>query len=141
MADAFSRGGPIADGSWVELGSGTGLASLWLAARCRRLVAMDLSRAMLALAPPGAGMRVCGDGARLPLRDGSIDALILVNAFLFPAEARRVLGAQGWWSGSTRRETGLRSISPRPMYGAPSGRPGGVASEAGQGTWVVARRH
>ena len=35
--------------------------------------------------------RIQADGAQLPLRDGSTSAVVLVNAFLFPAEVDRVL--------------------------------------------------
>ena len=141
VADAIARVGPIADTTWVDLGSGTGLVTPWLAARCRRLVAVDLSAAMLALAPADTGLRVCADGAQLPLADGVVDGLILVNAFMFPAEARRVVGVNGvvvWVSTAgdgtpiyLPAEDVLRALGPG--WDA-------VASEAGRGTWAVARR-
>ncbi|MGH9070750.1 MAG: methyltransferase domain-containing protein [Acidimicrobiales bacterium] len=141
VADAFERGGRIPDGTWVELGSGTGLVSPWLARRCRRLVAIDLSYAMLALAPPEAGLRVRADGALLPLPDTSTDALILVNAFLFPGEVRRIVSAEGVvvWVNTSGDDTPIYLPAEDVLRVLGPGWDA-VASEAAQGTWAVARR-
>ena len=77
LDDALARGGPIRPGVWVEVGSGTGLLTPVLATRCRCLIAVDLSRSMLLLAPSLVGSRVQADAARLPLPDGSVDAMVL----------------------------------------------------------------
>ena len=66
-----------------------------MATVARTLVTLDLSWEMIRLVPDGAALPVQGDGSRLPVADGSVDALILVNMFLFPAEADRVLSSAG----------------------------------------------
>jgi Methyltransferase domain len=141
VADAFARGGQIGAGTWVELGSGTGLVSPWLAARCRLLVAAELSAGMIALAPPDAGRRVRADGARLPLADGAVDALVLVNAFLFPWEARRVVGPAGVvvWVNTSGEGTPIY-LSADDVLAALGPGWDAVAAQAAQGTWAVARR-
>lgn len=141
LVDALDRGGPIRPGRWVELGSGTGLLSGFLAGRCRLLMAMDLSAEMLRLAPPEPGHRIRADGAQMPLPDGSVDALILANAFLFPAEVRRVLAEDGVVVWVSSRGDGTPIYLPAEDVVSALG-PGweGVASEAGWGTWAVVRR-
>ena len=141
LADALARGGPIPAGTWLELGSGTGLLSPYLAERCRRLLAVDLSAEMLKLAPATVGHRLRADGARLPVPDASVGALVLVNAFLFPEEARRVLAPAGAVVWVSSRGDGTPIYLPAEDVGAALG-PGweGVASEAGWGTWAVLRR-
>jgi SAM-dependent methyltransferase len=141
LDDALARGGPIRPGLWLEVGSGTGLLTPVLAARCRCLVAVDLSWSMLRLAPPDVGARVMADAARLPMPDGSVDALILVNALLFPAEAGRVVSADGVvvWVNTSGDKTPIhlgaddvnRALGPA-WHGAAAG--------AGWGTWAVLRR-
>lgn len=141
VADALSRGGPIRPGLWVELGSGTGLLSGFLAERCRLLLAVDLSAEMLRLAPAAPGRRVRADGAKLPLPDGSVDALVLANAFLFPEEARRVLARDGVVVWVSSRGAGTPIYLPAEDVVAALG-PGwkAVAADAGWGSWAVARR-
>ena len=146
VADAFARGGPIASGRWLELGSGTGLLTPWLAERARLVVAVDLAAGMLARAPTGVGARVRADGARLPVADGSIDAVVLLNAFLFPSEATRVLAPHGVvvWVNSSGAGTPIHLSAPDVVAALDAGagplRWDAVASEAGWGTWAVARR-
>ena len=141
VADALARGGPIRPGLWVELGSGTGLLSGFLAERCRLLLAVDLSAEMLRLAPAAPGRRVRADGARLPLPDGSVDALVLANAFLFPEEARRVLAGDGVVVWVSSRGAGTPIYLPAEDVVAALG-PGwnAVAADAGWGSWAVVRR-
>ena len=99
MLDALDRGlaaAPAADRRVaVELGGGTGLYSAALAERFATLVTIDISTEMIRLVPDGPALPVQGDGSRLPLADGPLDALVLVNMFLFPAEVDRVLAADG----------------------------------------------
>src|SRR5262245_27886831 len=69
VMDALSRGldpGPFPLGMALEVGSGIGTYSTLLAERFATVVAVDLSLAMLKLAPTGAAHRVQADGARLP---------------------------------------------------------------------------
>jgi ubiquinone/menaquinone biosynthesis C-methylase UbiE len=86
VTDALSRGLGAIDspvGMAVEVGSGIGTYSNLLAERFRTVMAIDLSLAMLKLAPGGPAHRVQADGARLPVGDSSAAAIVLINAFLF----------------------------------------------------------
>lgn len=74
----------------LESGSGIGTYTPLLTRRFATVLSVDISKAMLDQGPDQA-LRVQADGAQLPLRDASVDALILINAFLFPAETSRVL--------------------------------------------------
>jgi SAM-dependent methyltransferase len=140
IRDALERGGVPAQGLCVELGAGTGHGSVELARRYPRLVAVDLSREMLRHRAPGVGWPVRADAARLPLRDGAADVLVLPNMLLFPAEVRRVLAPRGAlvWVNS------LGDRTPIHLSAEDVGRalPGfdGIASEAGWGTWSVFKR-
>lgn len=145
VADALDRGGPIRPGTWLELGSGTGLLTPWLAARCALVVAAELAPAMLAFAPAGIGSKVRADGAALPLAGARVDALVLVNAFLFPAEAGRILAPDGAvvWVNTAGPRTPIHLPAPDVLAALDAGAGGawdGVSSEAASGTWVVARR-
>jgi SAM-dependent methyltransferase len=141
LTDAFERGGPIANGRCVEVGSGTGLATPWLADRFATLVCIDLSHNMLRLAPEDVGHRVLADCAALPVRTRSIDAVVLMNALLFAAETDRVLNEAGVviWVNSSGDRTPIH-LPPEDVAAALPGDWDGVASEAGWGTWSVLRR-
>src|SRR5438552_3904539 len=98
VMDALLRGLGAIDspvGMAVEVGSGIGTYSNLLADLFTTVVAIDLSLAMLKLAPTGPAHRVQADGARLPVGDSSAAAIVLINAFLFPAEVERVLSPEG----------------------------------------------
>src|SRR3546814_8417008 len=96
---------------------------------------------MLRRAPADAGLRVLGDGARLPLADGSLDAVVLINAFLFPREVHRLLGPRGVvvWVNSSGTETPIHLPAEDVATALPGGWTG-VKSEAGAGTWCVMTR-
>lgn len=124
----------------VEVGSGIGTYSPLLAARFDVVVSVELSWEMLKRADDST-CRVQGDGGRLPLRDGSADAVVLINAFLFPAELDRVLAPSGLvlWVNSSGEETPIylsfeevAAALPFPVVG--------VASRAGSGTWCALAR-
>jgi SAM-dependent methyltransferase len=73
VSDALERGlGPLnrRPGIAVEVGSGIGTYSGLIAQRFTRVVAIDLSLAMLDQAPVAVAQRIQADGAMLPLRDG-----------------------------------------------------------------------
>ena len=92
--DALSRGLGTIDppvGVAVEVGSGIGTYSNLLAERFVTVLSVDLSHAMLRRAPIAPAYRVRADGATLPVGDSSAAAIVLINAFLFPAEVERVL--------------------------------------------------
>jgi hypothetical protein len=105
------------------------------------VVAIDLSLAMLQQAPAAPAVRVQADGALLPLRDGLAAAVVLVNAFLFPAEVARVLAPDGIivWVNSSGDRTPIY-LSPADLLAALAGEWTGIASRAGEGQWCVLRR-
>jgi SAM-dependent methyltransferase len=143
VADALERGlpaGPQGD-VCVELGSGTGAYSPLLAARWRRVLAVEVALEMLLRAPASPGHRVLADGARLPLADGAARAVVLVNCFLFPAEVDRVLAPDGVvvWVNSSGAETPIHLPSDDVAAALP-GSWAGVRSGAGAGLWCVLRR-
>ncbi|MHB1785437.1 MAG: class I SAM-dependent DNA methyltransferase [Acidimicrobiales bacterium] len=140
LSDAFARGGPIRSGFGVELGSGTGLATPWLTGQFDRLVAVDLSAEMLRRAP-ASGLRVRADGAQLPFEDGTVDAVVACNMFLFPTEVNRLLARGGvlvWVSLLGDRTPIYLPVDQVADALGPEWH--GVAAEAGWGTWAVLRR-
>ncbi len=122
----------------VDLGAGTGLYSELLAARFPILVSVDLSGEMLRTAPAEPALRVQGDGSALPVADGDVDVLVLVNAFLFPIEVERILAADGVvvWVNSRGTDTPIH-LTADEVDAALPGHWDGVASQAGWGTWSV----
>ncbi len=125
----------------VEVGSGIGTYSNLLEERFATVVAVDLSLAMLKLAPTGPAHRVQADGAQLPVRDASAAAIVLINAFLFPGEVERVLSPHGVlvWINSSGEQTPIY-LSADDLLAALPGEWMGVASRAGEGHWCVLRR-
>jgi len=140
VVDALGRGGPVGAGTWLELGSGTGLVTPALLGRTRRVLAVDLSLPMLLGAPADVGLRVCADGARLPVADGSVDVAVLANAFLFPAEVRRVLAPGGTlvWSNTFGDGTPIH-LPVDDVVAALGDGWDAVASTHAHGSWAVAR--
>lgn len=144
VMDALTRGLDAVrptSGLAVEVGSGTGAYSHLLAERFSPVVAIDLSLAMLQLAPNAPARRVQGDGSRLPLGDASAAAIVLINAFLFPIEIERVLSPDGVvvWVNSSGEHTPIY-LSVDDLVAALPGEWTGVSSRAGEGHWCVLRR-
>jgi len=144
VTDALSRGLDtleVPDGPAVEVGSGIGTYSSLLVERFATVVAIDLSLAMLKLAPIGPALRVQADGARLPLRNASAAAVVLINAFLFPAEVDRVLSPSGAlvWVNSSGEQTPIY-LSVDDLVARLPGEWTGTSSRAGEGHWCVLRR-
>ena len=141
LEDAYRRGDIPAGGRCLELGSGTGATTAFLAGHHDLVMAADLAIEMLRHASPTEGSRIQCDASTLPFPDASIEAATLVNMFLFPAELDRVLAPEGalvWVS-----TAGDRTPIYLPATDVASALPGewtGVHSEAGQGTWAVLRR-
>ena len=141
VMDALTRGldarGP-ASGLAVEVGSGIGAYSHLLVERFSRVVAIDLSLAMLRLAPHGPAHRVRADGAALPIPGGAAAAVVLINAFLFPAEVARVLSPGGVlvWVNSSGEQTPIY-LSVEDLLAALPGEWTGLSSRAGEGQWCV----
>ena len=146
VLDALSRGLPfgpnaVPAGIAVEVGSGIGTYSDLLAKRFARVVAIDLSLAMLKLAPAGPARRLQADGARLPLHDSCAAAIVLINAFLFPQEVERVLSPGGAlvWVNSSGEQTPIY-LSVEDLVAQLPGEWTGTSSRAGEGHWCVLTR-
>jgi SAM-dependent methyltransferase len=125
----------------LELGCGTGFGTRALRERFDTLVAMDLSREMLARTAPGAALYVQADASALPLRSGWADVIVLINMLLFPAELERALAPAGTlvWVNSLGDATPIH-LSATDVQSALPGGWTGLASEAGWGTWCTLRR-
>ncbi|MDQ6839585.1 MAG: class I SAM-dependent methyltransferase [Actinomycetota bacterium] len=141
VADAWERGGPMRTRRWLEVGSGSGLITRWLADRADTVVADDLAMEMLRLAPPAAGPRLQADASRLPFPDRCFDAVWLINALLFPAETARVLepGGAVVWVNTSGAGTPIH-LSAEDVARAMGCGWAGPASEAAFGTWTVLRQ-
>lgn len=141
VTDALERG-DVGNGSTaLEVGSGIGAYSGLLAERFRRVLAVDLSIEMLRLAAGETGLRVLADGSRLPVADGSVDAVVLINMLLFPEEVARALapGGRVVWVNSSGESTPIH-LPPDDVVTALPGEWTGVAGRAGVGLWTVLRR-
>lgn len=138
LADAYERGAIPAGGLCLEVGSGDGANTAFLGERHETVVALDLSLEML---QRGIGDRVRADAGATPLRDGAADVIVLVNAFLFPAEADRVLTPGGTlvWVNTAGDLTPIHLPADEVEQALP-GAWDGLAAEAGWGTWSVWRR-
>jgi SAM-dependent methyltransferase len=144
VVDALERGVPAdlsAGDVCVEPGSGIGRYTTMLAMRWRRVLAVEVAIEMLHRAPATPGHRVLADSVRLPVADGTVDAVVLVNSFLFPAEVDRVLSAAGVvvWVNSSGTDTPIH-LPPEDVIAALPGPWTGVQSTAGAGIWCVVRR-
>jgi ubiquinone/menaquinone biosynthesis C-methylase UbiE len=144
VTDALSRGlghigAPV--GTAVEVGSGIGAYSSLIAERFESVIAIDLSLEMLKRAPAGPAHRVQADGASLPVGDSSAAAIVLINAFLFPAEVERALAPDGTlvWVNSSGEQTPIY-LSVDDLVARLPGEWAGAASRAGEGHWCVLRR-
>jgi SAM-dependent methyltransferase len=141
VLDALDRGGVAGGGVAIEVGSGIGNYSQLLAERFGTVAAVDLSLAMLRLAPQAPATCIQADAADLPFLARCADAVVLVNALLFPAEVDRVLARHGSvvWVNSSGDQTPIHLRSDEVAAVLP-GEWRGVASRAGQGSWCVLRR-
>lgn len=142
LRDALDRGmaaAPAAERSvGVDIGAGIGLFTEVLVERFPTVLAVDLACEMLLRHPGAPAHRVQADGAVLPVPDATVDALVLVNAFLFPAEVERVLAPSGVivWVNSRGADTPIH-LPAGDVDAALGGTWDGVASRAGWGTWSV----
>ncbi|CAN5629398.1 hypothetical protein BH10ACT1_BH10ACT1_19840 [soil metagenome] len=142
VLDALDRGlaaAPAAERRFaLDIGAGNGLHSRHLAPHFPLLASVDISGEMLRNAPAAPAFRVQGDASRLPVADGSVDALVLANAFLFPVEVQRVLAPAGVviWVNSRGAGTPIHLLATEVDQALP-GPWTGVGSTAGWGTWSV----
>jgi SAM-dependent methyltransferase len=142
LLDALDRGldrAPAPAGgrrTCLDIGAGTGLYSRILGPRFATLVSIDLSLEMLRNAPAAPAARVQADASRLPVPDGSVDVLVLANAFLFPTEVERALAPTGVvvWVNCRGTDTPIHLLAEEVDSALP-GAWSGVSSTAGWGTW------
>lgn len=144
VGDALARGlDPmnVHAGTAIEIGSGTGFYSDLLAERFTTAVAVELAFEMSQRAPSGPAHRVLADAATIPVSDDSIDAVVLINAFLFPHEVARILRPNGAlvWINSSGSQTPIHLTTAEVVAALPFTTEG-VESQAGAGSWVVLRR-
>jgi len=139
LTDGLARGGVGGD-RIVELGAGTGLGTSEIVDRLGPVVGVDLSLAMLQHQRTAEPM-VQADASILPFGDSSIDALVLVNMLLFPAEVDRVLREDGslLWVNTIGSETPIY-LSPEAVVDALLGAWQATAARAGSGFWAAVRR-
>ena len=138
--DVFARGGQLT-GPCLEIGAGTGLATIRIATKFEHVTAIDVSLEMLRRFGEPSSSPVLSDGAVLPIADGSIGTLVAVNAFLFPCEYDRVLAPGGAivWINSLGENTPIH-LPIDDVIAAMPGRWDAITSEAGWGLWGVLRR-
>lgn len=124
----------------LEIGSGIGTYSPLLANRFDRVLSVELSWQMLIRAGDHT-YRVQADGGRLPVPDRSASAVVLINAFLFPAEIARVLAPRGvlLWVNSSGEDTPIH-LTTGEVLSVLGFSVEGVESRAGAGTWTALRR-
>ncbi len=144
VTDALIRGlDPLLDRceTAVELGSGTGFYSPMLAERFAAALAVDIAIEMSLRAPAGPAHRVLADGGALPVADASVDALVLINAFLFPSEVDRVLRPGGalLWVNSSGPQTPIHLTTAEVVEALPFATEG-RESRAGAGSWAALQR-
>jgi ubiquinone/menaquinone biosynthesis C-methylase UbiE len=142
--DALERGlgaFELPAGPAVEIGSGIGTYSSMIAEHCGSVLAIDLSLAMLSQAPVRPAHRIQADASMLPVRDSSAAVIVLINAFLFPAEIERVLSPRGvlLWVNSSGEQTPIY-LSIDDLVAVLPGRWSGAWSRAGEGHWCALRR-
>ena len=141
LNDAYERGDVPRGGRCLEVGSGDGQNTAFLAEQHDTVIAADLSMEMLRHAPADVGLRVRADTGSSPYRTGCIDVAVLVNAFLFPSEIDRLLAPNGTlvWVNTAGDLTPI-FLTTDDVLAALPGEWDGVEAEAGWGTWAVLRR-
>jgi len=141
VLDALDRGDVPVEGSWLELGSGTGAGTRLLSGMVGRLVATDLSAEMLRHAPGDLAPRIRADAAALPFASDTFDAVMMINMLLFPSEIDRVLRPAGTivWVNTLGDQTPIH-LPPDDVIRALPGDWTGRTARAGTGFWLSARR-
>jgi len=142
LADALARGGPFPPGRALEIACGTGLMTPLISEIWPDVAGLDLSSGMLGFGT--ARNRLRTDVSRLPLADGSMDAVVICDGPLFAAEVARVMtsGAVLVWSNALG--TGAPFHLPTTVLAETMTAAAGhdwdvVQSEAHWGSWAVLR--
>ena len=141
LLDALDRGDVPIDGTWLELGSGTGAGTRLLSGVVGSLIATDLSAEMLRHAPGELAPRVHADAAALPFPAERFDAVVMINMLLFPGEIARVLRPAGTvvWVNTLGDQTPIH-LPADDVIAALPGQWSGRTARAGTGFWLSARR-
>ena len=140
LVDALTRGGTFGP-RCLEVGAGTGAGTSVLVERFEQVIALDIAGEMLNNFHDVKADLVLADGAALPFAPVSMDAIVLVNAFLFPAELDRVLAPKGAivWMNSLAEYTPIH-LPVEDVVAALPGMWSATTAEAGWGEWAVGRR-
>jgi ubiquinone/menaquinone biosynthesis C-methylase UbiE len=140
LVDALARGGVFGP-RCLEIGAGTGAGTRVLAEQFEQVIALDIAGEMLKHFHDVNADLVLADGARLPFAPASMDVVVLVNAFLFPAELDRVLAPEGAivWMNSLAEYTPIH-LPVEDVVAALPGTWSATTAEAGWGMWAVLRR-
>ncbi len=128
-------------GTALEIGSGLGTYSQLIDDRFADTMAVEIAEEMHRAAHRSTAHRVLADASRLPVADGSMDAVVMINAFLFPAEVSRVLRPGGvlLWVNSSGESTPIHLRTEEILEVLPYAA-SGVQSRAGVATWCALRR-
>jgi ubiquinone/menaquinone biosynthesis C-methylase UbiE len=141
VTDALERGLDVAGGTRVlaiEAGAGVGTYTNLLGSRFGSVLSLDLSFEMIVRSMAESPHRLVADANRLPVADHAADGVVLINAFVFPEEVRRVLKIGGHivWINSSGDQTPIH-LSTDDLVRALPFSVSGVESKAGAGTWSV----
>ncbi|MFG2525883.1 class I SAM-dependent methyltransferase [Streptomyces sp. NPDC048527] len=141
VRDALTRGGPLPQGTCLELGSGTGQFTRLLASAFPTVISVDLSEEMLRQAASRSPARVRADASALPVADASIGAVAAIDMLLFPTETARVLAPDGvlLWINQLGQD-GPLYLPTEDVAAALPGQWMATEAEAGWGTWACLRR-
>ncbi|MHB8890984.1 MAG: class I SAM-dependent methyltransferase [Candidatus Limnocylindrales bacterium] len=137
---ALVRIDPVSD--VLEVCCGTGNATVMIAERAARVLAVDASAAMIARVPSIANVTWRQSDVRhLPAEDGAFDLVVGVNAVPWPREVVRVCrpGGRVLWVGSFGADTPLY-IEPERLAAMLGPGWSGQAGTVGRGTWCLLTR-
>ena len=144
LIDALDRGHPPTNGRCLEIGSGTGVLTPYLAAVWRELICVDLSLGMMSHQQHTC--QIQADASSLPFTDATFNVIAIGDGPLFAAETARILHQGGAliWSNALGEGAPyfqpiddildvLTEVAPESSWSA-------VQSEALWGSWAVIRR-
>jgi SAM-dependent methyltransferase len=136
VVDGLTRGRAQGGGLALEVGCGSGNHTSVIADHCDEVISLDLSFEMLRRVSTVPAGRLLCDASALPIRDSSIDLVVVVNMFVFPSEYRRVLRPTGHllFVSSLGESTPIY-LSPVDVALALGPEFVGLSSRAGSGIW------